>query len=129
MGYNIKVHYGVKLLRPNTFFNATLVLAIFASALLSFAPIVFAQEQAQPTDQKIRDSSSGVVRIRNLFGTDIINPSNRRKDKTDNSHKKKGDALLIDLREEMRKFVQSISEFARGHNCLLYTSPSPRDRG
>ena len=24
--------------------------------------------------------------------------------------------MLIDLREEMRKFVQSISEFARGHN-------------
>ena len=88
MGYNIKLHYGVKLLRPNAFFNAALVLAIFASALLSFAPTVFAQEQAQPTGQKTRDPSSGVVRIRNLFGTDIINPSSRRKDKIDNSRDK-----------------------------------------
>jgi len=116
MIYNMKEHHGVKLLRTNTFFNVPLVLAIFASTLLSFASTVYAQEQAQPTDQKNRENPSGVVRIRNLFGNDVVNSSNQQKNKTDEIRKKKRAGLLIDLREEMRRFVQSISEFARGHN-------------
>ncbi|MBM09472.1 MAG: hypothetical protein CMF69_07845 [Magnetovibrio sp.] len=100
----------------NKFLPALMAFSIFTSALTLIAPISLAQQQTRQGDQKSSDGSTGVVRIRNLFGTEIVNQSNREKDKNDISSTKRGAEMLIDLREEMRKFVQSISVFARSNN-------------
>ena len=72
--------------------------SIFTSALTLITPISLAQQQTQQNDQKSSDGSSGVVRIRNLFGTDIVNQANRERDKKDIPSKKRGAEMLIDLK-------------------------------
>ena len=90
-------------MKPFLTVKALATVMLVGSTLLSLSSLGHAQKQGEPTEKQSKEQGSGFVRIQ---GRDRGGPAPAPTGGAD---------ILLNLREEMRKFVQSISRFARRH--------------